>query len=110
MQNAKTSLARMSAAEASEQALNHAVEFARERGRIQAIADLMTERTGDSVTRQMVSRWLNPDPDKRQQPSLGNGLLLLWCVDVLEHDNGHRTTVDIALKLAAAKPKPRRRK
>lgn len=41
------------------------------------IADRLTEKTGSKVHRQTVGRWLHADESKRNQPSLGMGLLLV---------------------------------
>lgn len=66
------------------QALEHAREFAGHYGHIQQLAEAMTATTGERITRQMVGRWLAEDPAKRQQPGLGNGLVLLLCVERLK--------------------------
>lgn len=46
-------------------------------GRKVRIADRMTNACGQKVTRQMVSKWLHPNPKKRTQPVMGFGALLL---------------------------------
>jgi len=46
------------------------------RGSKKQLAAMLSERTGESVPRERVERWLKKDPSKRQQPLLGSGLLL----------------------------------
>jgi hypothetical protein len=82
---------RLKPATASNQALADAVTYATEYGRVKQIAEAMSRLTGESVTRQMVGRWLAEDPAKRQQPSLGNGLLLLLVVQRLMHGDRFAT-------------------
>jgi hypothetical protein len=61
----------------SEQALAEAIEFAREpRAKTQIAAEL-SRLTGRRYLRQEVYRWLHPDPEKRQEPQLTVGLLLV---------------------------------
>lgn len=45
-------------------------------GSITRMTRWLTERTGQEVHRQTVSRWLQVDPEKRQIPHYGWGLLL----------------------------------
>ena len=45
-------------------------------GAVQKITKWLREKTGDTITRQTVGRWLASDPGKRQMPSYGWGLLL----------------------------------
>lgn len=45
------------------------------------IAETLSRKAKLPVTRQMVSRWLHPDPTKRSQALHGTGILL---VEVLE--------------------------
>jgi hypothetical protein len=40
------------------------------------LAELLSEEAGRPVSRHLVVRWLHNDPEKRQQPHLGIGLLL----------------------------------
>jgi hypothetical protein len=47
------------------------------RGSKKQLAAALSKRTGESVPRERVERWLKKDPAKRQQPLLGSGLLLL---------------------------------
>lgn len=63
--------------------LKDAITFAEAYGNITKVADTMTAISGESVTRQMVGRWLNGDPAKRQQPSFGTAILLLIAVDIV---------------------------
>jgi hypothetical protein len=42
-----------------------------------AIADRLSKITGKPVTRQMVEKWLHPDPEKRTQALHGTGILLV---------------------------------
>lgn len=100
----------LTATQVAERALATAIEFARERGRIQAIADLLSEKTGESITRQMVSRWLHPEPEKRQQPSLGYGLLLLWAVKHLEGDMQSMPANNVCVMVDMTPPEPKRRR
>jgi len=46
------------------------------RGMVLKITAWLQERSGESITRQTVGRWLATDLDKRQMPSYGWGLLL----------------------------------
>lgn len=64
--------------------LASAMEWAHGRGNKTTLANLMTEHAGKRVTRQMVGRWLDPDPVKRLEPNLGHGLLLAHCVEILK--------------------------
>jgi len=57
--------------------LQQVIESAGERSLKTKLAALMSGITGAPVTRQMVERWLHPNPEKRDHPSLGNGILLL---------------------------------
>ena len=41
------------------------------------LAARLTELTGTTQYRQNIGEWLHPDPDKRIEPRLGMGLLLL---------------------------------
>jgi hypothetical protein len=61
-----------------------ALEWAQGQGNKTALANLMTEHAGKRVTRQMVGRWLHPDPVQRLEPNLGHGLLLAHCVGILQ--------------------------
>lgn len=45
-------------------------------GTINRIAVWLQEKTGESITRQTVGRWLASEPEKRQMPSYGWGILL----------------------------------
>lgn len=61
---------------------NAALQFlidhaAKTRGAEIALAERMTKRTGQQVLRQQVQGWLNPDPEKRIEPKLGVGLMLI---------------------------------
>lgn len=47
------------------------------RGMKKQLAEALRKRTGEPVPRERVERWLKTDPEKRQQPLLGSGLLLL---------------------------------
>lgn len=46
------------------------------KGTINLVTERLSELTGDKVHRQMVSKWLHPEHDKRIQPAFGTGLLL----------------------------------
>lgn len=74
----------LSAVEAANQALQPALTYAAPGGKHSAIAASMALLTGQKVTRQMVGRWLSPDPEKREQPRLGYGIMLLWAVTLCE--------------------------
>lgn len=41
------------------------------------VVDRLTELTGKKVHRQMVAEWLHPDAEKRVEPRLGIGLMLM---------------------------------
>ena len=41
------------------------------------LAKKLTERTGRAVQRQQVNEWLASDPDKRVEPKLGIGTMLI---------------------------------
>lgn len=53
------------------------------RGSILQITEWLQERTGTTLSRQTVGRWLNTDPDKRQEPKHGFGLLLEQAYEAL---------------------------
>lgn len=72
----------LTALEAANQALTPAIEYAAPGGKHSAIAIAMTMLTGQPVNRQMVGRWLNPDPAKREQPRFGYAIMLLWAVEL----------------------------
>lgn len=46
------------------------------RGSVQRITTWLQDNTGEAITRQTVGRWLTADPEKRQQPQFGWGLML----------------------------------
>lgn len=100
--------------EAAAQALDRAIEYAKGYGRMTAIADTMTLATGSCVSRQMVGRWLNPDPLKRVQTNLGTGLMLLHVVHTLSEsleptgiDWRPRESVHLDVDLFRPEPKPK---
>ncbi len=43
----------------------------------QEIADKLSLATKQKITRQMIGRWLNPEPEKRTQALHGTGILLV---------------------------------
>ena len=45
-------------------------------GAVQKITVWLQDATGEKITRQTVGRWLSSDPEKRQMPAYGWGLLL----------------------------------
>lgn len=45
-------------------------------GAVKRLSDRLSKLTGKAVMRQTVGRWLHKDPDARQQPSYGFGILL----------------------------------
>lgn len=100
--------------EAAHQALAKAIEWAQGYGRMTAIADTLTLATSSCVSRQMVGRWLNPDPAKRVQTNLGTGLMLLHVVDTLanipepEAPWRPRESAQIYVALFKSKPAPKR--
>lgn len=67
--------------EAAQQALADASVLALNNNQ-SALAEMMTA-LGCPVTRQMIQRWLHPDPEQRMQPRLGHGLMLLWAAAIL---------------------------
>ena len=62
-------------------------------GMVKTIADRLSTLTGKPVMRQTVGRWLHKDPDKRQQPSYGFGLLLEDVVRDLQEEQSKQTPV-----------------
>lgn len=124
--NSKQQPATLSPSAAANQALIPAFEYAATGGKHSSIADAMTRLTGQPVNRQMVGRWLNTDPEKREQPRLGYGLTLLWAVAVcklvdkgvgidraIEYPGGLKMEIDLNRpkaikenKPVPAKPKP----
>jgi len=63
---------------ASAAALKPLIDFAQKnRGTIITLADILSRRTGQTIFRQSVEKWLHPDAKKRMEPKLGIGLLLL---------------------------------
>lgn len=91
----------------SDRALARAVEYGEGYGNITAIASRMSAITGEPVTRQMVGRWLNKDPERRQQPSFGNALLLLF---VIEQLNQEPSMIDIVAIVQELQTKPAKSK
>lgn len=47
------------------------------RGTILELAKILSDKTGEKIYRQYVENWLHPDPEKRIEPKLGIGLLLI---------------------------------
>jgi hypothetical protein len=47
------------------------------------IAEKLSKSTDQPITRQMVERWLHPDPDKRTQALHGTGILLVRLLENL---------------------------
>lgn len=50
---------------------------AQNRGTIIRLTLAMTRRSGHPVRRHQVERWLHPDPERRTEPLLAAGLLLI---------------------------------
>lgn len=49
---------------------------AEKRGRKTALV-AACQRVVPGATRQLVESWINPNPDRRGQPNLGNGLMIM---------------------------------
>lgn len=63
---------------ASAAALKPLIDFAtKNRGTIITLADILSKRTGQTIFRQSVEKWLHPKIKKRMEPKLGIGLLLI---------------------------------
>ncbi len=93
---------RLTTADASNQALAAAIEYAKPYGHVKAIAAALTELTGQSVTRQMVGRWLNADPENRTPiGNFGMGLALMYVVAKLQ--NPDLKTVEFEIEVPAPK-------
>jgi hypothetical protein len=71
----------------SDEFLEPLVRAADEYGAKEKLREAMEERTGEPVARERIERWLHRDPARRQQPLLGNGLLLM---EVFEKINSKR--------------------
>jgi len=52
-------------------------------GALTTIADAISKLAKGEIHRQTVGRWLHADPEKRNQPTLGAGLLLVKAYEVL---------------------------
>lgn len=91
---------KITAEQASAQALEMVIEWAKERGNKPALATLMTEVTSDEIQRQMIGRWLHPDPKEREQPRLGMGLVLLLCAQSLMDQQPLRRNKTLEITLA----------
>lgn len=53
----------------------------------------------EKVTRQMVDAWVNTDPDKRSEPMLGNGIVIMRAA--------HNLGVEINIKNIIKNPEPK---
>lgn len=82
----------ISAAAIARQTVDQWAEKAR--GRPSEIAKLLSELTGERYTRQMVERWLHPDPDKRNVPNMGASIALALVMDKLADPDGAAPTED----------------
>jgi len=51
------------------------------------LAQQLSERTGEPVSRSTLERWIHKDSARRQQPLLGSGLLLR---EVFDKNNKHK--------------------
>lgn len=84
-------------------ALGAAVEWAKTPGRKTRIAHRLSEITGRSVSRQMVEKWLHPEPEKRREPLLGIGLsLMVVASDLAATDDNRPGLINPAAKPGAA--------
>lgn len=66
--------------ECSNRALAPLIKYAQSpqgKGTIQELSRRLTKLSGETVYRQQVQNWINPDKDKRVEPKLGIGLLLV---------------------------------
>jgi hypothetical protein len=79
----------------SQQALADAVEFAKLPRAKTQIADELTALTGHRYLRQEVYRWLHPDPEKRQEPQLTVGLLLIAAARLANERRRRRLEADL---------------
>lgn len=92
----------LSTTSAANQALASAIEYAKPYGHVKAIAAALSELTGQSVTRQMVGRWLNSDPEKRIPiGNFGMGLALLFVVARLQDPEA--TTAEFTIEVPSHK-------
>lgn len=53
-------------------------------GMLTKLTEAMNARTSTPITRQAVSRWLHPEPSKRQEPKLGVFLVMEQAVKELQ--------------------------
>ena len=73
---------------AAEKALRPVRKFLfKEAGNARRLASRLTEVTGEAVYRQSIEGWVHPDPEKRVQPRLGMGLVMLETVKRLEAED-----------------------
>jgi hypothetical protein len=94
--------------EIANQALDEFAAYAMEPGIKPRIAERLEAVTGQTFARQQVARWLNPDPEKREIPNLGAGLLLALVINEMQHggeDIGTNRQIVFSLSF-----KPKRKK
>lgn len=70
----KTTTPEAASAAALKPLIDHAQKH---RGTIIELADVMSNRTGQKIYRQSVEKWIHPEADKRIEPKLGIGLILI---------------------------------
>ena len=59
-------------------------------GMLTKLTEAMNARTSTPITRQAVSRWLHPEPSKRQEPKLGVFLVMEQAVKDLQTETETR--------------------
>lgn len=64
--------------------------WAAERGNKAKLVEALQQHV-PTINRQLVSRWLNDDPEKRVEPTLGNALLLARVFDTITPENNNTT-------------------
>lgn len=77
----------LSADAAADQALEEIAQRVHGQGLHGKIAEKMCEISGETVSRQMVGKWLDLDRKKRIRPRMGFGLLLLWAAKLVLDDD-----------------------
>lgn len=81
---------RTNTTEIANEVIGPAIDYAaKNRGTMGALAERLSARLGYKVHRQLVQGWLHPDPERRIEPKLGLGLVILAeCRGMMEGDEG----------------------
>ena len=56
-------------------------------GALTKLADKISDLAGGEIHRQTLGRWLHADPEKRNQPTLGAGLLLVRAFEAVSSED-----------------------